>query len=144
MSEPQRDEIQELIDTLEPLRGEPLLVRLQEIVEAGKRRGEGDVVAAFAKHLIEAGSALGRLDYEMIGFGEIQSLYLRDARYADLRDQVLWYFKWLCERLPEYVEVPSEQVWGTLDRMEQFYRAEREGLRPVHGLRSRAAALMGF
>lgn len=137
------DDLKERVDALGALRGEALLRGLREIVTFAKSNGDGDTAASFARHLIEAGSHAGRLDYEMLGFAEMRDLYERDARYADLRDYLLWYYKWVTERLPEYAEVPADQVESTFADMERFYRNEKEGLRPVLALRARAAAFMG-
>lgn len=137
-------ELDRLRKSLDGLRGEAVLRRMREIIDLAKRNEDGDTVADFAQALVEIGNAEGRLDYEMIGFGELRDLYLRDDRFADLKRQVLWYYKWLGERLPEYVEVPATQIWGMLDQMEALYRQESVGLRPVHGLRCRAASLMGL
>jgi hypothetical protein len=136
-------QLQQAIDRLEHLKGQPLLDQIHSIITLAKSHDDNNAVADFARHLIRAGSHEGRLDYEMIGFGELQSLYERNPNYADLRAEILWYYKWLAERLPEYVEVPADRVDGFLDQMEAFYRAAGEGLRPVYELRCRAAAFMG-
>ena len=107
----------------------------REIIELAKANDDGDAVAEFARHLIEAGSHEGRLDYEMIGFGEMKALYQRDANYADLRSYLLWYYKWVTERLPEYVEVSPAQIESTFSDMERFYAEEKEGVRPILALR---------
>ena len=136
-------QLQSAIARLEHLKAEPLLTQIHSIITLAKSHDDNNAVADFAQHLIRAGSHEGRLDYEMIGFGELQSLYERNANYADLRAEILWYYKWLAERLPEYVEVPADRVDSFLDQMEAFYRAAGEGLRPVHEARCRAAAFMG-
>jgi hypothetical protein len=132
-----------MVERLGTLRGEALLASMQDVIQTARANDDGDTAAEFARHLIEASSAEGRLDYEMIGFGQLKDLYQRDARYADLRREILWYYKWITEHLPEYVAVPAAQVESTFQDMERFYRAENEGLRPVLGLRARAAAFMG-
>ena len=143
MADDYSERLRQKIEALAALRGEALLRALREVLDLAKAEGDGDTVAEFARHLIEAGSHEGRLDYEMIGFGEMRDLYLRDADYADLRAYLLWYYKWVTERLPEYVEVSPEQVEATFAEMERFYRTENEGMRPVLALRARAAAFMG-
>jgi hypothetical protein len=136
-------ELRHKIESLSALSGEPLLRALRDVVELAKANGDGDTVAEFARHLIQVGAHEGRLDYEMIGFGEMKALYQRDANYADLRGYLLWYYKWVTERLPEYVEVSPRQIESTFADMERFYSAEQEGIRPVLALRARAAAFMG-
>ena len=135
--------LQQAIDRLEHLKAEPMLKEVRSIIELAKANGDGNAVADFARHLIRAASHEGRLDYEMIGFGELQALYERDANYSDLRADLLWYSTGRAERLPEYVDVPAERIDSFLDQMEQFYRAAGEGLRPVYELRCRAAGFMG-
>lgn len=149
MSTPDDDtyfpELKKRIDAVSAAdRGEPVLAALHEVVNFAKAHHDGDTVAEFARRLIKAGSLYGRIDYEMIGFGEVLHLYQTNANFADLRTDVLWYYKWLAEHLPEHLDVPAAQVWSLLDQMEAFYRQEKEGLRPVHALRCRAAAFMGM
>src|SRR5688500_6129486 len=137
------EQLQSAIDALEGQEGEALLREIRGVIELAKQNDDGDTVADFSRHLIEAGSRSGRLDYEMIGFGEMQALFERSGKHADLRDYVLWYYKWLAERLPEYVEVPRDQIEAFFRRMEAFYEAQDEGKRPVWELRCRAASFMG-
>ena len=137
------EQLQSAIDALEGQEGEALLRGIRGVIELAKQNNDGDTVADFSRHLIEAGSRSGRLDYEMIGFGEMQALFERSGKHADLRDYVLWYYKWLAERLPEYVEVPRDQIEAFFQRMEAFYEAQDEGKRPVWELRCRAASFMG-
>lgn len=120
-----------------------LLGRVHAILQSALAHDDGDTVAEFAGDLIRLASHHGRLDYELIGFKEFESLYRRNPNYADLRGQVLWYYKWVAEHLFEYVGVPQQQVATFLDQMEAFYRDEGVTARPVHALRCRAAAFMG-
>lgn len=135
-----RRRIAELRETKEPA---VLLGRMHELVKLAADRDDGETVAEFAGHLIEVGSHHGRLDYELIGFREMQGLYRRNPNYADLRDNVLWYYKWVAEHLPEYADVPRAQIAAFLDQMEAFYRDEKVDAGPVTALRCRAAAFMG-
>src|SRR4051812_29810803 len=143
MAEPYHDILKRMVERLRTLRGETLLAEIHAVVQTARAHDDGDTAAEFAKHLINASSDEGRLDYEMIGFGQLKDLYQHDARYADLRRDILWYYKWITEHLPEYVEVPAAQIESTFQDMERFYREEKEGLRPVLALRARAAAFMG-
>jgi len=131
------------IESAKAARGEPRLLRIRDVLDFAKAEGDNDTAAEFSRHLIKAANLQARIDYEMIGFGELRALYERNPNFADLRDQVLWYYKWLAEHLPEHVEVPRAQIDAFLDQMEQTYRDEKAGLRPVHEHRCRAAAFMG-
>ena len=143
MPETYHDKLRRMVERLKTLRGEALLRAMYEVVQSARAEEDGDTAAEFARHLINASSDEGRLDYEMLGFGQLKDLYQHDARYADLRRDILWYYKWITEHLPEYVEVPAERIESTFQDMEEFYRVEKEGLRPVLALRARAAAFMG-
>jgi hypothetical protein len=137
-------EVRQRIDALGDIK-EPaaLLARMHDLVTFAVARDDGETVAEFSRHLIRVASHHGRLDYELLGFGELRSLYQRNPNYADLRGGVLWYYKWIGEHLYEYADVPAAQVSAFLDQMEAFYLAEQVEPRPVHALRCRAAAFMG-
>ena len=137
-------QLEQLISSLEHCEGEALLKRMCDIIDLSKAQSDTDATAEFAKHLIQASNHFGRFDYEMRAFGELRLLYKQYERLADLRKDVIWYYKWIAERVPEHVEVPKQKVFELLDQMEEFYKEEEAGLRPVHSMRYRAASFMGL
>ena len=136
--------LEKLINSLEQCEAEELLQRMCDIIDLSKAESDTDTTAEFAKHLIQASNHFGRFDYEMRAFGEMRLLYKQYERLSDLRHDVIWYYKWIAERVPEHVEVPKQKVFELLDQMEEFYKQEEAGLRPVHTMRFRAASFMGL
>jgi hypothetical protein len=76
-------------------------------------------------------------------FAQLRQLYDSSTRFADLRAKVLWYYKWIVERLPEHADVPLETIERMFTDMSAFYASENESLRPYYGLRCYAAVVMG-
>jgi hypothetical protein len=74
----------------------------------------------------------------------MRRLHACSPDHPDLRRQVLWYFKWLVEELPEHADVPRETIEQVFQEMESFYRAQGEAMRPVYSQRCQAAVVMGF
>jgi hypothetical protein len=135
--------IDEMDQQARKLRGDAQLKKIVDIIELARANDDADAIAEYAKVLVESAWQAGRIHFELRGFGELKNLYTHNPKFADLRPEVLWYYKWIVEHLPEYVDVPQEQIESTLSAMEDFYRSENEGLRPVYALRWRIAAAMG-
>ncbi len=93
--------------------------------------------------MIRAASHFDRFDREIKAFHELMAIYRAGTGDGDLRRNLLWHFKWLLERIVEYVEVGAEQIDLFFEQMKTFYEEENESLAPYYGLRYRAAAFMG-
>lgn len=132
----------ERITSIFAMTGEARLSGLSEIARLAETESDADAAGYFHHQVIEIASHENRLDYELRSFHELRRLYASGPQYDHLRETILWYFKWITERLPEHADVSRELIDATFDQMEQFYQSERESLRPVHALRCRTAAFM--
>lgn len=107
------------------------------------REGDVDGKVRWIKTLFSTASDQGRFDFTLKGFGELRRMYATDPACAHLRGDVLWYFKWIVEHLPEYADVSRETIEKVFADMQAFYVAEGESQRPVYSLRCQAAVYMG-
>jgi len=137
------EEFQSEIDKLPFCRGEAQLAQIQAVIAVAEKHGDTDAAIEWYRHLLRAASHQGRFDYELGAFSAMRKFYETDLKYKDLRGLILWYFKWIVERLPEHVEIPLELIDTTFDQMVEFYRREGESLRPVYALKSRCYAFLG-
>jgi hypothetical protein len=128
---------------LRALPGEQRLVGLLAIADRYGAEGDGDERAKWLRTLMREASSLDRLDWEMRAFGEFRRQHASDGRYAYLRKDILWYFKWLLERLPEYADISAERVEEAFREMEACYAEANEPLKPIYQLRARACIAMG-
>lgn len=131
------------IQKLPTLRDEALLKQVRALAELADAEKDVDATARWYDHLLNASSQLGRFDYELAAFHSIRQLYARGPEFDFLRESILWYFKWIVERLPEHAEVSADTIETVLRQMQEFYERERESLRPIYALRCRAAGFMG-
>lgn len=131
------------IARLQTLRGEARLAAMWHAAQHLATEGDVDEQIVWLKGLMEGASDESRIDYTLQAFGELRRIYDSDARYADLRPRILWYFKWLVEKLPEYADVPLETIERVFAEMESFYSISRESPRPIYELRCYAAVRMG-
>lgn len=131
------------IEALNGLAGDALFAEMFELAQLAESENEIDATAEWHENVIHYAAQLNRLDFELKSFHELRRLYASGPQYDHLRESILWYFKWVAERLPEHVDIPAELIRTTLDQMEQFYTQHHESLRPVYALRARAEAFMG-
>lgn len=124
------------------LRGSALLEGRWEFAEQFRSR-DPDRYAEELMSLLHEASHEGRFDFKLKAFTELRRLYASSERFAYLRDDILWYFKWIVGVAPEYADVPESTIQLLLDEMEQLYRAEKESLKPVYMYRCQTAMFMG-
>ena len=134
---------EEAVQSLDSLRGDALLDRMQEIVELTRRHGDETATVAWRRECIQVASRLGRVDRKLALFREMMESYERQPGARDLRRDALWYYKWIVDEVQSHAEVPIEQVEALLTQMEAFYEREGESLAPVYALRYRLAAFIG-
>lgn len=132
------------LERLERADGQTLLEGIHAISRRFGEENDGDQQAEWLSTLMNVAWKQGRFDFELRAFGELRGLYNASEHFAYLRPQLLWYFKWLVERLPEHSDVPIETIERIFSDMESFYRAAGESLRPYYGLRCQAALYMGY
>ncbi len=129
---------------LEHLRGAALLGAVEGIVALCEAHGDADAANAYRENLLRLASELDATEVELKAFDGLRRAYRADPADAELRRAVLWYFKWIMERLPEFAEVPAATIERMFEEMQTFYEAEGAGLGPVYALRRGAAAAMGW
>jgi hypothetical protein len=125
------------------LRGDP---RLEAIWNVAARRGEiGDLDGKikWLKYFLRAASDEARLDSQIRALTELRRLYETDPTHPTLRKDVLWYYKWIAENMPEYSDIPLTTIEKIFDDMQGFYQAAREPLGPIYAIRCDAAITMG-
>ena len=137
------EELDRRAAALRHLRGAELLDAVEGIVALCEEHADADAAIAWRVDLLRLASDLDATERELKAFDALRRTYQSDPAYADLRAQVLWYYKWIMERLPEFAEVPAAVIDRMFEEMQKFYEQEGEGLRPVHMLRCQAAAAMG-
>ncbi len=131
------------VDRLEQMRGEESLTQLQRIIDLAIQHNDPAAVLEWRCTLIQAASHFGRSDVKIGAFQSLCAMYDAEPDAEDLRAQVLWFWKWLTEDLPEFIDVPVQQLNALHEQMRQFYEREAESPAPVLALRYRAAAFMG-
>src|SRR4051812_11028420 len=122
------------IDKLRDKRGEPLLLQIQRVIDVATEHGDLDAAADWYRHLLKQASQQGRFDYELAAFASLRQLYEGHEKFKFLRETLLWYYKWVVERLPEHADISQELIDSTFAQMIQFYKNEGESLRPVYSL----------
>lgn len=136
-------ELQKAIDALEYMRGEAAMDQIQKIIAVAEKHNDTDAAAEWTEQLLRIASHLGRLDIELQAFSKLRQLYDSDAKFAYLRDNLLWFYKWIADKVFEHVDVSRAMVENVLHQMQEFYQAEKESLRPVYSIRRDAAIFMG-
>ncbi len=138
-----QDELERLMATLGDLKPPALFDRVEEIARLCQAHGDPDEAAAWWIDLIQLASHHAHFRRELAAFDALRRL--RDAQPEDerLTGSVLWYYKWIAERLSEFAEVGREQIDGFFAAMERDYDAAGAGKAAVHQLRCRAAGSMG-
>lgn len=137
------EEFQTEVDKLEFCRGEALLQQINRVIAVAEKHGDLDAAAEWYQALLRVAEQQGRFDYELSAFSSLRKLYDTQAKFKDLRGMILWYFKWIVDRLPEHVEISLDMVETVFGQMTEFYKAEGESLRPVYSLRCRCYAFLG-
>lgn len=135
--------LEEMLAPLRLMEGEPLLRGVEAIADRFRDEGDADAHVDWLRTLMNLSMKQARLDWELRAFGRLQQLYESSERYADLRPRLLWYYKWLLERLPEFAEVESAAIDRLFADADAFYATAGESPRPLMGLRCKAALAMG-
>src|SRR5580704_10425690 len=120
---------------LKALHGEARMEAVWALAEQASAPERGEEKVEWLKLLLRTASKEARVDYTLRAFSAMRKMYEMDASYVELRKDILWYFKWLVEELPEHADFSKELIDQTFDGMEEFYKACRESLRPVYALR---------
>ncbi|HUB26181.1 MAG TPA: hypothetical protein VL992_12190 [Tepidisphaeraceae bacterium] len=128
---------------LKLLRGQAHLEAVWALMEQSAAADRGEEKIEWLKMALRAAWKEARFDFTLRAFTEMRKMYELDSRYVDLGKDILWYFKWLAEELPQYADVSKQQIELTFQEMERFYHDCRESLRPVFALRCQAAVQMG-
>jgi hypothetical protein len=131
------------VDQLAHIRDASAVDHIERIIEYARANRDEIAVVQWLLQLIRAASHFDRFDREIKAFHELMAIYRAGKGDGDLRRNLLWHFKWLLERITEYVEVSAEQIDEFFEQMRSFYEEEGESLAPYYGLRYRAAAFMG-
>ncbi len=77
----------------------------------------------------------------LMGFAWLESQVESDPERFPIQD-ILWSYKWVVEKVPEFSQISRANVEGTLERMRLAYESCGASLRPYHAGRARAAAMM--
>jgi hypothetical protein len=125
------------------LHGGPRLAAIWQAMEAVTDPAQIDLKTEWIRTLLQAAWKEARIDYTLRGFSLLRELYATDVRCVDLRNDVLWYYKWLVEALPEHADASLEVIEKIFADMQAFYEAEKESVRPIYALRCQAAVFMG-
>lgn len=128
---------------IKALHGEARLAALWAKVEQTAKLQTAELAIEWLKMLMREAWKASRIEFTLRAFGELRRIYETDPRYADLRDDLLWYFKWLVEELPEYAEPSRQVIEDVFVEMERFYDGCGASRRPIYALRCQAAVRMG-
>ena len=137
------DELERLTATLGELDPPALLDRVEEIARLCQAKGDADDAASWWVDLIQLANHHANFRRELAAFDQLRRL--RDDVPDDerLTNSVLWYYKWIAERLPEFAEIDRDHIAEFFAAMERDYDAAGAGKAAVHQLRCRAAGSMG-
>jgi hypothetical protein len=131
------------VDSAARLQGVEQLDFYLDLARRREERGDPDGSIESLKRGIDASSLQGRLNHSLQFFGRLRRYYLEDARFGDLKREILWYYKWIATAVIQYVEIPLPTVHAFIDQMEAFYVSEGAPLRPVWKMRCVAAMYTG-
>lgn len=129
---------------IKALHGDARLDAIWALAEQSGQSDSADISIRWLRTLMREAWKQSRIDFTLRAFGELRRIYEQDPRYADLRKNIVWYFKWLVEELPEYTEVTRQVIDQVFGEMQRFYESGRESLRPIFALRCQAAVRMGL
>lgn len=130
-------------ERIDRLRGQARLEAMWNVIGRLGSEGSLDAEIEWLIIILDSASHEASLDYTFRAFSELRRIYATDSRYADLREHVLWYYKWLVDALPYHADIPMQTIEQVFADMEACYRTEGESLRPVYSLRCQASILMG-
>ena len=135
--------IQEEQAKLLALPGEQRLAARWAVTQRLSEGADIDGRILWIKLLLTDANKEARLDYKILGFGELRHMYASNSNHLGLRRDVLWYYKWLAEDMPKHADVSAEIIERVFLDMAAFYQSELQSLRPLYALRCAAAIVMG-
>lgn len=114
----------------------------EAMITLADRRGDSEFGYHARLALMDAASSVGQAEKLLDAFSWCLERFDADpAQYEE--QQLLWYYKWIVEELPEFTDVPRERIEELFVDMERRYRNAGLGLRPLYECRTHAAVVMG-
>jgi len=131
------------MDRLEDVLGEEGLAGRWKVVEVLLGAGDVDGAVDVLRDVMSLARDEAMLEWQVRGYGEIKRIYETDHRFSDLRQDVLWYSKWIAGGMAGFADLSESTIEGLLGEMQKMYEREGESPRPVYGERVDTAMLMG-
>ncbi len=103
----------------------------------------GDLDSAWEAReaLVQASAFGGAPEKCLMGFAWLESHVESDPERFPMQD-ILWSYKWVCEKVPEFSQISRASVESTIERMRVAYETCGVSLRPYYAARARAASMM--
>lgn len=132
-----------LAEALETIKDGPEKIAvLEEAVRHADATGDLKLQYGAREDLVEAAYFGGAPDKAVVSYTWCLAQFDRNPGLFD-EWQLLWRYKWMINVIPEFPQIPLEQIYGMLDDMERRFRRGGYGLRSVHQYRYRIARFMG-
>ncbi len=115
---------------------------MEEAVRMADTLGDIELAYKIREDLITAASFGGQPDLAIVHFSWCLSQFDRNPDHDD-EHNLLWKYKWIVSRLPNFPQIPRQEIERMLDDMERRYRAHGSSLHAVYNERRSVAMDMG-
>ena len=115
---------------------------LEEAVRHADSTGDVRFQYSAREDLVEAAYFGGAPDKAVVAYSWCLAQFDRHPGEFD-EWRLLWRYKWMINVIPDFPQIPREQIYGMLEDMERRFRAGGYGLRSIYQYRYRIARLMG-
>ncbi|HEY9282663.1 MAG TPA: hypothetical protein VIP46_04325 [Pyrinomonadaceae bacterium] len=132
-----------LAEALESIKDGPEKIAvLEEAVRHADAAGDLKLQYAAREDLVEAAYFGGAPDKAVVAYTWCLAQFDRHPGEFD-EWRLLWRYKWMVNVIPDFPQIPREQIHGMIEDMERRFRRGGYGLRSVHQYRYRVARFMG-
>ena len=114
----------------------------EAMIAHADRHGDAEFGYHARMALIDAASSAGQAEKLLDAFSWCLERFDADPTQHE-EEQLLWYYKWIVEHVPEFTDVSRERIEDLFGDMERRYRNAGLGLRPLYECRTHAAVVMG-
>ena len=138
-----RAEVERLLAEAEKLGDGPEKISmLEEAVRHADSAGDLRLQYSAREDLVEAAYFGGAPDKAVVAYTWCLAQFDRNPGEFD-EWRLLWRYKWMINVIPDFPQIPREQIYEMLEDMERRFRRGGYGLRSIYQYRYRIARLMG-
>jgi hypothetical protein len=142
MSAGVENEVNDLLDQARRAAGASQIMLLEEAVRLADSHGEVRLGYDARQELIQAATFSGHPEKALVAFTWCLAQFDRDPAAFDSY-RLLWRYKWILGRLPNFPQVSRRQIEDAAEDMRRRYEQFGSGLRAVYKLQMDAALDMG-